>query len=438
MPPPRVRPVPLPFGPAPEAPGEAPEPLPPVRLLADYRPAFVRRPDWRYLLLTGGRGSAKSFHVAVLLVNLTYEPGHVILFTRYTMASAEVSIIPEFVEKITLLGLGADFYVTKSEIVNRRTGSRILFRGIKTSSGNQTAALKSIQGVTTWVLDEAEELHDEDTFDRIDLSIRSKLHPNRVVLVLNPSTTDHFVYRRFLASGAPPADTLVIHTTWEANRHNLSASWIANAEKIRDTHPERYRHLFLGEWRRPGAGGLLWTEAHILRARLRVPPVEEYDRVLVGVDPAMTSRPESNETGLIVAGANGRGDAYILEDLSGRYTPNQWAAIAVGAAQRWQGSIIAEVNQGGDLVRTTIAAIAPSVRVLDAHASRGKYARAEPVFALYEAGRIFHVGEFPVLERQMLDFNPTDKDTDSPDRVDALVWTIDGLLIHPPSRAWMA
>jgi len=105
-----------------------------------------------------------------------------ILFTRYTLRSATISIIPEFIEKLEALNITADFYITKDEIINKQTGSKILFRGIKTSSGDQTANLKSIQGVTTWVLDEAEELTDENTFDKIDLSVRQKDKGNIVVL----------------------------------------------------------------------------------------------------------------------------------------------------------------------------------------------------------------------------------------------------------------
>ena len=129
-----------------------------VTLLRQYRPLFTARPAWRYAFVTGGRGSGKSFHTALALLNLTYEVGHVILFTRFTMVAADVSIIPEFREKMDRLGVADDFEITAREIVNRKTGSRILFRGIQTSSGNQTARLKSIQGVTTWVLDEAEEV----------------------------------------------------------------------------------------------------------------------------------------------------------------------------------------------------------------------------------------------------------------------------------------
>jgi phage terminase large subunit len=143
--------------------------------------------DGRYFIVTGGRGSGKSFSVNLLLVLLTYEAGHTILFTRYTLSSTYISIIPEFLEKIELLDKYDDFYITKDEIRNKRSGSKIIFKGIKTSSGDQTANLKSLQGVTTFVLDEAEELTNEDTFDKIDLSVRQLGKQNRVILILKPN-----------------------------------------------------------------------------------------------------------------------------------------------------------------------------------------------------------------------------------------------------------
>ena len=112
-----------------------------MNLLHPYKPLFSNPPLHRYSVVTGGRGSAKSFHVSVLLVNITYEAGHVILYTRWTLTSAHISIIPEFVEKIELLGLQDDFEIKQTEITNIKTGSKIIFRGIKTSQGTATANL---------------------------------------------------------------------------------------------------------------------------------------------------------------------------------------------------------------------------------------------------------------------------------------------------------
>jgi phage terminase large subunit len=211
--------------------------------------------DSRYFICTGGRGSSKSFSINTFILLLTYEQGHVILFTRYTLVSAHISIIPEFIEKIELLGKEHEFLITKDEITNLVTGSKIIFKGIKTSSGQQTANLKSLAGVTTWVLDEAEELTDEDTFDKIDLSIRHKTKQNRVILILNPSTKEHFIYSRFFeqrgvneGSNLTKGDATFIHTTYEDNITNLSESFINQIESIKRNNLQKFNHVILGGW----------------------------------------------------------------------------------------------------------------------------------------------------------------------------------------------
>ena len=224
-----------------------------INLNKKYIPLFSS--DSRYFVITGGRGSGKSFALNSFLLLLTYEVGHVILFTRYTLVSAHISIIPEFVEKIEMAGLEQDFTITKDEIVNNRTKSKILFKGIKTSSGTQTANLKSLSGVTTFVLDEAEELVDEDVFDKIDLSVRHNTKQNRVILILNPTTKEHFIYQRFFESKGVEAgssvtkqDTTYIHTTYLDNKENLSDSFITQIETLRDHNKKKFQHQILGGW----------------------------------------------------------------------------------------------------------------------------------------------------------------------------------------------
>ena len=216
---------------------------------------LVLENDTRYFICTGGRGSGKSFAINTLLTLLTYEQGHKILFTRYTLRAASISIIPEFIEKLELQKIEQDFHITKDEIINKQTGSKILFRGIKTSSGDQTANLKSLQGVTTWVLDEAEELTDESIFDKIDLSIRQKDKDNRVILILNPTTKENFIYQRFFEARGVEAgsniikdDTTYIHTTYLDNIENLSESYIKQIEQMKERRPNRYKHTILGSW----------------------------------------------------------------------------------------------------------------------------------------------------------------------------------------------
>lgn len=212
------------------------------------------RLETRYCIVTGGRGSGKSFALSVALLMRTFQEGKTILFTRYTMTSAEISIIPEFWEKVEMLGLEEQFERTANSIKNIQTGSIILFRGLKASSGKQTANLKSINNITTWVLDEAEEMTDEDMFDKIDLSVRKKGEANEVILVLNPASIKHMIYRKFFKErgvfdvcNRVKDDCTYIHTTYLDNLKNLDKTFLEIAEKAK-SDPDRYDNIFLGKW----------------------------------------------------------------------------------------------------------------------------------------------------------------------------------------------
>jgi phage terminase large subunit len=225
--------------------------------------------DSRYYVITGGRGSGKSFATNTFLVLLTYEKGHRILFTRYTMTSAGMSIIPEFIEKLELMGILDQFTVTKTEIINNLTGSSIYFSGIRTSSGDQTAKLKSIQGVSSFVLDEAEELTDEESFDKIDFSIRAKGVKNRCILILNPTTKENWIYQRFFQNRGIPdgfngtkENITYIHTTYLDNLDHLSESFVKQIEDMKVRRPEKYKHQILGGWLKR-AEGVIFTDWNI-------------------------------------------------------------------------------------------------------------------------------------------------------------------------------
>ena len=392
-------------------------------LLPSFKPLFRRNPK-RYTILTGGRGSGKSYHVAYFLLWLIHEPGHVVLFTRYTLVSAGISIMPEFLEKIELLNKLDEFHITKDEIIHKVSGSRIIFKGIKTSSGNQTANLKSIQGVTTFILDEAEELTDYDSFEKIDLSIRQQGITNRVVLVMNPSNKSHWVFTNYI--NANRDDVTHIHTTYMDNLANLSESFLEQAERTRQTNPIRYKHIFGGEWL-DESEGILWNRMIINQARTDTYTAK---RIVIGVDPATTATMDSDETGIIVGCIDDNGNGYVLEDLSGRYSPSQWGALVGSAYTRWNADcIVAEKNQGGDMVETILRQHHKTARVKLVSATKGKAVRAEPIYGLYEQGKVYHVGQFPILEHQMVTFNP--ESGQSPDRVDALVWLFTDLMLKP-------
>lgn len=216
---------------------------------------YLFKENTRYYIVTGGRGGSKSFSVGTFLCLLSYENDQKILFTRKTMTSAHISVIPEFNEKIELLEKENDFNVNKTEIINKQSGSDIMFRGLQSSSGDNTANLKSIQGVSCWVLDEAEELTDETMFDKVDLSIRSKKKHNRVILILNPASKEHFIYKRFFEGmGVEPGfngvngNVTYIHTTYLDNIQHLSQSFLDQVEAIKEKNPIKYNHVILGGW----------------------------------------------------------------------------------------------------------------------------------------------------------------------------------------------
>ena len=231
-----------------------------------YHPLYEDKEKF-IILITGGRGTGKSFNASTFIERLTFEMTpvekivHQILYTRYTMVSAGMSIIPEMMEKIDLDGTTKYFKTTKTDIVNKMTKSRIMFRGIKTSSGNQTAKLKSIQGITTFVCDEAEEWTSEDEFDKIMLSIRKKGIQNRIIIIMNPCDSNHFIYKKYIEKThklveidgvqvqiSTHPNVLHIHTTYFDNLENLSPEFLKEVEDMKVSNPEKYGHVVIGRW----------------------------------------------------------------------------------------------------------------------------------------------------------------------------------------------
>lgn len=230
----------------------------------------------RYLHADGTvtHNSGKSYGVATFIERLTFEMKrrgisdreadkivHKILYTRYTMVSANISVIPEFAEKVEADGTQRYFRSTKTDIINKTTNSRIMFRGIKTSSGNQTAKLKSIHGITTFVCDEAEEWTSDREFETIAFSIRQPGIQNRIIIIMNPTDSNHFIYQKYIKDthhieyfdGVPVQisthpNVLHIHTTYLDNAENLSEEFVKSAKEMKERDPERYGHIFMGRW----------------------------------------------------------------------------------------------------------------------------------------------------------------------------------------------
>jgi hypothetical protein len=405
----------------------------PIELCEAYAPLLGGTPGTRYVLVTGGRGSGKSFAVTLCLAMLMRESGYRILFTRYTLVSAKDSIIPEFLQKVELLGCGREFEATGQDVRNTVSGSEILFRGILTSSGNQTAKLKSLYGINVWVLDEAEELADEETFEKINLSIRDTRHPNLIVLMLNPCHKAHWIYRKWFEGLTPEFSGVrngvtYIHTTYVDNQTHLPPDIVAEAAALRGTNPQRYNRVFRGHWAEE-VQGALWTWGMIEEARFRTDDgLPTLARVVVAVDPAVTSSDTSDETGLVCVALGSDGAYYVLSDLTRRASPLEWATAAVGEYRRRKADrIVGEMNNGGDLVEANLRNVDKAVAYTGVHATRGKMLRAEPIAALYEQGKVHHVGSFPELETEMMTYAGRSNEK-SPNRLDALVWALTELV----------
>jgi predicted phage terminase large subunit-like protein len=184
--------------------------------------------------------------------------------------------------------------------------------------------------------------------------------------------------------------------------------------------------------------GALWKRSVIDALRVRVQELPPLKRIVVAIDPNASSEEDSNECGIICAGLGTDGHGYVLDDVSGVMAPHEWATTAISLLHERMGDrIIAETNNGGEMVEHTLRMVDPTVPFSAVWASRGKVTRAEPISALYEQGRVHHVGAFPRLEDQMcaftVDFNRTEMGY-SPDRVDALVWALTELMIEGEGR----
>jgi phage terminase large subunit len=325
-----------------------------------YNPLYTNK-DKFIILVTGGRGSGKSFNASTFVERLTFEMtpaeklAHQILYTRYTMVSANMSIIPEFMEKINIEGTGKYFSSTKTDIENKLTGSKVMFRGIKTSSGNQTAKLKSIHGVTTFVCDEAEEWTSEKDFETIMLSIRQKGIQNRIIIIMNPTDNNHWVYKRFIEKthkivyydGVPVQisthpNVLHIHTTYLDNKDNLSPEFLKEVLDMKINNPEKYAHTVIGQWSDVAEGAVFKT----------IHECDEFpewcDKIGIGLDFGYTNDPTAG----ILCGVHDN-DLYLDEltyktgmlsgDISKALNPFDLPVIADSADPRF----IDEIHLGG-------------------------------------------------------------------------------------------
>ena len=203
--------------------------------------------------------------------------------------------------------------------------------------------------------------------------------------------------------------------------------------KIKQTSPVTFNSLYQQSPRPSEEMGIFWTR--LLLERCRIEKVPELLRVIVTLDPATTSTKKSDKTGILVLGRGANGHLYILDDKTGTYTPQQWANVALRAVEYWGAScIVAEKNQGGEMIEAVIRQYDTNIRVKLIHVIKSKAARAEPAYSKYEKGQVWHAGYFEELEHEMITFNP-DFNPDSPNRVDALSLGVADLTINNEFKA---
>ncbi len=395
----------------------------------------------RFCLLYGGSRSGKTaLLVKCIIDRALYAAGSRHLIIRKEGTSAKRAIVKDTFPKIWEISYPdapKPDWKDQDGYFQLANGSQVWVGGV-----NDDKAMERILGneyVTIYVNEASEVQYPAflllrsrlaqvvDTLDGTPLT-------QRMYVDLNPTTRMHWTYRLW-REGMEPQDDVPLKNLDDYgycvvnpydNRANLTGDFLADLESL----PERQKKRFLlGEYVSDDDNAL-WRRSFIKRSRLK----EDGDwpvtmrRIVIAVDPAVSANPGSDETGIVAIGLGSDGNGYVLADESGRFRPEEWARRVSSLFTSLDADkVIGEVNQGGDMVESVLRAHAPELPYKAVRATRGKAMRAEPVAALYERGKMFHIGEFPELEDQMCSVT-VGFDSKvagwSPDRVDALVWGV--------------
>ena len=337
---------------------------------------------------------------------------------RRTAFGGVSGILKNIPEGCLLEGRGQGYNSSASEI-RFYNGSKIM--GF---SATEPDRLRGPQFHRAWC-DELAAWRYPEAFDQLMFALRLGDKP-QCIITTTPKPTP------LIKMLTEREDTIVTTGSTFENEANLASSTLAMLK-------ERYEGTSLGRQELYAevidqTEGALWSSSLIDSKRVLDPP--PLKNIIVAIDPAVTSGADSDETGIVVVGKDENNEYYVLEDKSGKYSPDQWGRASVDLFHQWDADrIVAEVNNGGDLVERLIRTIDPDVRYKSVHASRGKMVRAEPIAALYEQGKVHHRGVFPELESQMCTYTG-DRPKPSPDRLDALVWGLSELSKSRGAVAW--
>lgn len=380
------------------------------------------------LLYSGAFGAGKSRILCEKAHALGLEyAGAPIAIVRKVSASLAATTRLTYLHDV-LVPSGVPFRQHKTEgWVEYPNGSRVWFFGLDADPTTGVPSKIGSFDAAFIFVDEAVEL-DEGDWVMLQGRLRSTTTPFRqLAAATNPADPKHWLKARF----TPPSDKRVyLHAPTFANRF-LPADYLERMGGLTGLYRSRYAE---GQW--VAVAGALWAPDDFVRyseAPMRVTNGElkpEYRRIVIGVDPAVTANPRSDETGIVVVGLGVDGRAYVLDDLSGRFPPEVWGhRVARAFDEHKADAVVVETNNGGDLVKLNLQAADRNLPIIGVVASRGKIVRAEPIARLYKDGRVSHARRLAELEQQMCAYDPTDRHAKSPDRLDALVWALTELML---------
>ena len=370
-------------------------------------PKPVDDPSYLVHACVAGRGFGKNRMASEWVIERAKEPNTRIALVARTAADVRDTVVEG---ESGILARSPPWFMPNYEPSKRRitwpNGSQA-----STYSAEEPDVLRGPQHGHAFCDEVASWSRAQETWDNLMFGLRLGKAPK--VMVTTTPRPIHLLREILKAS-----TTVITRGSTYDNIDNLSPTFAK-------TILEKYEGTSIGRQEIEGelldeTPGALWTRENIESTRVREHPA--LSRIVVAVDPAVTDKKSSDECGIVVVGLGERGGFYVLDDLSLRASPDKWARVAVDAYVRYKADrIVAEVNQGGDLVEKMIRQVLEGVSYKGVHASKGKYTRAEPIAARYEQKLVHHVGVFPELEDQLCTFSPQ-FDGKSPDRLDALCW----------------
>lgn len=402
----------------------------------------------KHIMLYGGSRSGKTFVlVRAIILRALQVAGSRHLMVRFRFNHAKQSIWYDTFPKVMAICFPDTPYVdNKSDwYIKFDNGSEIWLGGL--DEKERTEKILGNEYATIYFNEVSQISYDAVLTALTRLAQKTRAR-NKAYYDCNPPNKRHWAYKMFIERMNPeslvpiPEDSvasMLMNPT--DNAENLPADYISG---ILDNLPHKKRARFRDGIFVDDNERALWTRAIVDPHRIKREQVPTLQKVYVAIDPAVTAKESSDDTGIVIVG---RGRAlpgmkrqeadhfYVLDDYTMKGSPLEWAQAAVlGYKQYKADRIVGETNNGGDLVEANLRNVDKTISYLGVHASRGKMVRAEPVAALYEQGLVHHVGEFPELEDEMCNHEFTPQE-DSPNRLDALVWAISAMMTAPPIPA---